>query len=238
MRKILNTALASVAALFLFSCEPAEIGSTFNLFYDDIYTVNKHTVTPEDSDSVIRINNMDSTNFTTGDRARMILRHYYDYNVMSKPHIDIYYAGEVIPTYPLSSKDSIDVSHYTTPFDSLYYYEFIDRYRIPVWVQKGRQNINISYFGAKEGAEFAMTVRGVNDDCVELDLLAKADGDVKTTRLLTFDISNIGDFLTSAQKSSFASKDSLRTRIYLKRKTKDGIKEINIIGGKFANPFK
>ncbi len=247
MKKFFNIMLLQAVALLLFSCGPAEVGNTFNLYYDNIYTVNKHTLTAEDSDSVIRIDNMDNAGFKTGDRAYMILRHYYDYNVMKRPHIDIYYAGEVIPTYPLSPKDSIDVAEYTAPFDSLYRFEFLDRYAAPVWIKKNRQNINISYFGAKEGASFAMTVRGVSEiagapdkACLELNLYAKAqrDGNATVTRLLTFDLSGLDGLLDDGQKSALQGKKALRTKIYLSRETDGAVKEVSIIGGELDNPFK
>lgn len=231
--------LLPFALLALFSCGPAEVGSTFNYYYDNIYTVNKHTVTAEDSDSMIRIDNMDNTELKTGDRAHMMLRYYYDYNTMSKPHCDIYHVYEVIPTLPLSTFDSVYLTEYTTPFNKLHQYELWDRYANPVWLLKMRQNINISYFGAKEGALFAMTVRGVSDDCIEFNLYAKAaDGSGETnTRLLTFDLSNVGDFLTPEQISSLSTKRTIKSRIYLTR-MEDGVSgEICIDGGEFPNPF-
>ena len=116
----------------------------------------------------------------------------------------------------------------------------MDRYVQPVWIWKNRQNINISFFGLKDNAEFAMTVRGVYDDCVELDLLAKAkrSGNVTSSKLLTFDLANVADFLTEEDKESIAGLDSLRTRIYLKREDEGVVKEVDIIGGKFQNPIK
>ena len=58
------------------------------------------------------------------------------------------------------------------------------------------------------------------------------------SKLLTFDLSNVADYLTEEQKSSVAGKDSLRTKIYLKREVEGAVKEVEIIGGKFANPVK
>ena len=115
-----------------------------------------------------------------------------------------------------------------------------DRYVKPVWIWKNRQNINISYFGVEEGASFAMAVRGINGDCLELDLYAKAksNNEHTTTTLLAFDLSKAGDFLSEEQKNSIADIDSLRTRIYFNRKVDGEVKRVDIIGGKFANPVK
>ena len=94
---------------------------------------------------------------------------------------------DIIPTRPLQAKDSVAFEGFTTPFVTLDYFEVHDRYYNPVWVRNNLQNINITYNGIADGAEFAMLVRGVVDNYVELELLAKAKtiGAVKTTKLLT-----------------------------------------------------
>ena len=101
-------------------------------------------------------------------------------------------------------------------------------------------NINISYFGLRDDASFAMSVTGVNEDCVELELRAKAkrSGNVTASRLLTFDLSNVADYLTEEHKKSIAGIDSLRTRIYFNREENGAVKRVDIIGGKIANPVK
>lgn len=240
MKKLLNIALLSFVALVLFSCDPIEPHYNYEYYYDNIYTVNKHTVSPEFSDSVIPISNMDTYGYQTGDRLHMTLRYFFDISTMSKPLCEIAHVTRKIETRPLSLPSGIDSAKYNAVFDKLKNYEFFDMSTKPVWIWKNRQNLNISYFGAKEGAEFAMSVRGVNEDCVELDLWGKAtrSGNVTNTELLTFDLANVGDFLTEEQKSSVAGKDSLRTKIYLKREVEGAVKEVEIIGGKFANPVK
>lgn len=239
MRKLLYS-LAVMTSVLLASCGPAEYGYTFDNYYDDIYTVNKSTVTPEFSDSSAMVSDLLEYGLQTGDRVHMTLRHHYDSETMQRPELTVYRVVKVIPTLHLSPKESIDTTVYSTPFNKLHEYEFLDRYAQPVWVWKNRQNINISYFGLKDGADFAMSVIGVNEDCVELELRAKAtrSGNVTTTRLLTFDLSNVADFLTAEQKSQVAGIDTLRTRIYLNREENGALKRVNIIGGKFANPVK
>jgi hypothetical protein len=61
---------------------------------------------------------------------------------------------------------------------------------------------------------------------------------VKSSKLLTFDISNVADFLSDEDKARVAGIDTLKTRIYLKREVDGVAKETNILGGKFANPLK
>jgi hypothetical protein len=74
------------------------------------------------------------------------------------------------------------------------------------------------YRGEEEGAEFALVPRGFKDGFLEFDLLAKAidAGKKETERLLTFDISNVVEYLDSADKRLLPSEiDKVRTRIYL-----------------------
>ena len=245
MKKLFGFISACAAMLLVASCEPAEWGEKFEYYLDDIYTVNKHAVVPEFSDTFIMVSNMDSYPFQTGDRARMILRYYYDSSTGKKPQYSIYYAGDKIPERPLDSIAAVDTVAYSTPFKHLEYYEFSDRYASPVWVWNGCQNINITYYGVKDSADFVMAVKGVDKEYLELELFAKAKrvNEALTTVFLTYDLSNVGDFLTAEQERAVASYDSLKTRIYLNREYKDEngkavVEKINFVGGKLANPFK
>ena len=247
MKRFFGLATLLSVMLAFFSCEPAESRYEFEYFYDNIYTVNKHKVRPEFQDSLLTIYNMDKYGLETGHRARMVLKYYFDYSTMAYPKWEIAELIDVIPTLPLQAKDAVNAEEYNTLFTSLNYYELMDRYLQPVWVWNGLQNINIEYKGLKDNAQFAMTVRGIGVDetdeknvCVEFDLYAKAQqsGNVKSSKLLTFDISNVADFLTDEQKSRIAGIDSLKTRIFLKSEVDGVVKETNILGGKFANPLK
>ncbi|MBR3976722.1 MAG: hypothetical protein IKJ95_02740 [Bacteroidaceae bacterium] len=240
MKRVFDFMFLALAVFFFASCEPAEQGYTYERYLDDIYTVNKHKVRAEFSDSLIPVANMDKYGFSTGDRVRMLLRYHYDSQTMRQPEYEIHSAGEVIPTLPIVAEGSINAAEYNVPFEGLYRYEFNDRYMKPVWVWNRCQNINISSYSDADATAYAMTVRGVKDGCIELGLYAKSDtpsNDPKA-KLLTFDLSNVADFLTEEQKSSIASLDSLRTRIFLTRKAENEIKEIDIIGGVIANPVK
>ena len=247
MKRFFGLAALLSVALAFFSCEPAETGYEFEYYYDNIYTVNKHKVRPEFQDSLLTIYNMDKYGLETGHRARMVLKYYFDYSTMAYPKWEIAELIEVIPTLPLQAKDAVNAEEYNTLFTSLNYYELMDRYLQPVWVWNGLQNINIEYKGLKDNAQFAMTVRGIGVDetdeknvGVEFDLYAKAQqsGNVKSSKLLTFDLSNVADFLTDEQKGRIAGIDSLKTRIFLKSEVDGVAKETNILGGKFANPLK
>ena len=245
MKKILGLIFVSMTMFLMASCEPVQWGDKFEYFYDNIYTVNKHAVYPEFSDSFVIVSNMDSTSLKTGDRARMILRYYYDSSSGKKPQYSIYYLGDIIPTRSLDSIAGIDTLEYNSLFKNLEFYDFWDRYANPVWVWNNCQNINVSYYGLKDGAEFAMAVKGVDNEYLELELFAKAtrSNNVANTILLTYNLSNADEFLTYAQKKSLEKYDTLKTRIYLDREVKDELngkiytEKINFIGGKFANPF-
>ena len=240
MKKLLDISLLSSLILVLFSCDPIEPEYRYEHYFDDIYTVNKHTVSPEFSDSVIRISNMDKYPFVTGDRVHMTLRYYFDLSTMKMPLWEISHVTRKIGTLPLTAPAGIDSAEYDAVFNKLHNYELASKFVKPVWIWKNRQNINISYFGVEEGASFVMAVRGINGDCLELDLYAKAksNNEHTTTRLLAFDLSKAGDFLSEEQKNSIADIDSLRTRIYFNRKVDGEVKRVDIIGGKFANPVK
>ena len=240
MKKLLNIALLSLVAAVLFSCDPIEPHYKYEYYYDNIYTVNKHTVSPEFSDSVIPISNMDSYAYQTGDRVHMTLRYFFDISTMSRPLCEIAHVTRKIETRPLSLSGSIDTAEYNATFAKLGNYELADRFVSPVWIWKNRQNLNVYYYGIEDGASFAMAVRGVSEDFIEFDLYAKAtrSGKLTNSKLLTFDLSNVADYLTEEQKGCVSGMDSLRTKIYLKREVEDKVDEVEIIGGKFANPVK
>lgn len=241
MKKLFNILLLSVAAVSFFSCDSAEQEFKFDYYYENIYTVNKHKVQAEFSDSLIAVANMDESmaryGFESGDRARMVLRYYYNANTMKVPQWSIAEFYEVIPTLPLSA--SVDTALYNTPFNMLHMIDFMDRYANPVWTWKNRQNINISYFGAENDASFAMTVAGVDGEYIDLNLYAKAKrvGNATCVELLTFDMSDLS-MLSDEQRASVAGMDSLKTRISFSRELNGKVEKATILGGKVANPYK
>lgn len=240
MKKLFLYLSAALSAVAFVSCDNPKKEYTQEFFLDNIYTVNKHTVTPEFGDTSYMVSNMNSYPLQTGDRVRMMLRFYYDAFSGKMPEWEIYAVDEVIPTRPLQARNSVDTTEYATPFIAITYYELMDRLCNPVWIWKNRQNINIIYKGMRNGAEFAMSVRGVTDGYIDLDLFAKAtaEGNTQTEQLLTFDLENVCDFLTAEEKNSIAGHDSLQTRIFFKRLDNNTLKEVKIIGGTFANPLK
>ena len=202
----------------LWSCGPAEVSQVYDIYMTSLYTVNKHTLTEEFSDSAFFVKNMDDFDLETGDRAIIKLHWHYDLYSSIAPEYKILEVKKKIPTYSLTHKDSIDASLYTTAIPYLRHLDLGSHYQKPLWVWNGRQNLNIVYKGESEGAEFALVPRGFKDKFLEFDLLAKAvdAGKKETERLLTFDISNVVEYLDSADKRLLLYEiDSVRTRIYL-----------------------
>lgn len=239
MKNYIKLFFVSVVAALVASCDPAESEYKYETYVDNIYTVNKATVQPEFSDTAYFVENMDKFGLKTGDRARMVLHFYHDAYSGLRPSWNISQLIEVIPTRELSAMDSTLLASYITPLD-LDYYETSDRYLQPVWLWNNRQNINVKFKGVADGADFKLMVRGVSNDCVEFDLVAKVNStnSVVNKKLLTFDLSQVGSLLSNEQKQQLAAKDSLRTMVYFKYENAKGeVSEKSFVGGKFKRTF-
>lgn len=229
------------AAVSLVACDPAESEYSFEDYKEGLYTINKSTITPEFEDTSYIVLNMDEQALNTGDRARLLVRYYYDSNVTKYPERTIMKVIEVIPTYPIVAQESIDASEYNTLVTSINSYDMGDRFVSPVWVWKNRQNVNVQFKGIADGAQYAMTVIGVEDDCVNLQLhiKAKESGAVKTEKLLTFDLNDLGNLLTDSQKAGIKSCETLKTKVYVKCLKPNGeVSNVATPVSEFSNPFK
>lgn len=242
MKKIFGIISAFVAMLSISSCGPVELVERWEHYIGSVYTVNKHAVIPEFSDTFYMVSNMDGQPLKTGDRARMVLRYHYDSRTDAKPQYTIVEVGEIIPTRTLDSIAAVD----TLAYDATLMWALYDlgsRYVYP-WVWNNCQNVNVAFYGVKESAAFAMTVKGVQGDNLELELFADIEKSKdENTQLLTYDLSNAADYLTAEQKRSLEAYDTLRTKIYFNFEDKDSlgnavVRKVNISGGKFANPFR
>ena len=85
------------------------------------------------------------------------------------------------------------------------------------------------------------TYRGVSNDTINLNLLAKTEqpSDTARTRLLTFDLNNIGSLLTDEERVAINGYERMKFRVYLKYKDKEGKLHDNvfpIVVGDIANP--
>lgn len=219
--------VALAATVVMWSCGPAEMSYTQEFTLQGLYTVNKATVAPEFSDTFFFVRNIDEYELETGDRALLLLHYYYDAFSGVAPKWDITKVIKKIPVRPLSS--DVDTAAYDTPLTGLQPLNFFNKFETRAWVWKEKQNICIKYKGVEENASFAMTVRGVKDGCIEFDLFVNApECEKETETLLTFDISNVADYLSDGDKALLT--DSIKTRIYGKR-IKNGVLEDWTISG-------
>lgn len=211
---------ALAAVLVLWACGPAEVEEYVNYELETLCTVNKSRIEPEFSDSTFMFaRNVDEFGLETGDRAfvKMTCTH----NIYSEVAplwtiVDV----KKVPVYPLSSLDEVDAAAYSTPITDLQSLDFFGNFKAFTWVWRDKQNINIKYKGLEEGASFALAVRGVKNGYVELELFVEAgESDDVTSTLLTFDISNIKDFLSDDEKALLT--DGIKTKIFTKRMKND-----------------
>ena len=219
MKKLYNVLTALVAVTAMWACGPAEVGFTQEFDLQGLYTVNKATVAPEFSDTMFFIRNMENFDLKTGDRVMLLLHYNYDAYSGVDGQWKIVEVLKKFPTHPLSSLSDIDTSAYKTLVTGLQPLNFFNKFEAKSWIWKNWQNICIKYNGVEEGASFAMAVRGVDEKgCVVLQLFVDAkESEKETATLLTFDISNITDFLTDEQKALLPEGKDIETTIILKR---------------------
>lgn len=186
--------------------------------------VNKATLRPEFEDTILRVvNNPWDFGLETGDRAHVIVHFYYDAYSGKSTEWDIVSVVEEIPVLPITARDEIDADSYDMLFTGLADYELYDRYVHAAWVWENRLNVNVAYKGVPETAEFAMSVRGVSNDTIDVNVLARTaeSSDTAKTRLLTFDLNGIGNHLTNEEKMAVKEYETLKFRLHFK--VKDGI---------------
>ena len=125
--------------------------------------------------------------------------------------------------------DDVNAKDYSSSIIGFQPVNFFNEYEALTWVWKDKQNISIKYKGVEEETSFALAARGVKDDCVVLELFVNAkESDEVSTTLLTFDISNIKDFLSDDEKALLS--DSIKTKIYYKRMNNGELKGDEIDG--------
>lgn len=229
MKKLYSAVAASVAAVIMWSCGPAEMGFTQEYTLQGLYTVNKATVAPEFSDTFFFVKNIDQYDLKTGDRALLLLHYYYDAYSGKAAQWNINEVLLRIPTYSLSKLADVDTTVYNTPITGLQPLNFFNNFDAMSWVWKDKQNICIKYKGVEEGASFALAVRGVKDGYIELELFVDAqESEKETATLLTFNIADIKDYLSNEDKAQLS--DSIKTKIYTKRIKNDTLTDWVIDG--------
>ena len=236
MNRVKGIFYALVGFVLLVACEPVENSYISDTYLLDIYKVNNNTsLTAEFNDTFMYVNNF--SEFKPGDRACLYLHSHLDAYNSKNNSLRIVDVVEVIPTLAIEQRDALDAAEYDLPLRAKAYY-----YNPAIWIWDNRLNVNAVFASKPDATDFAMTVRGVAKDTVMVNLLAKTTeaSNEYSSRLLAYDLANIGEKLTPEELEALKSYEKLIFRIYLKNKGKDGqLIEIPYFVGKgaFANPL-
>lgn len=216
MKKIYGIIVSLAVVIAVWACGPAETKYEETFYAEGLFTINKATVRAEFNDSLVFVKNLSDYGLTTGDRAHLRLVRTVEWYSGKDTGWSVYELYKEIPTRSLAPMDSVTAAEYDAAIVGLPYLDLGLSLKKPLWVWNGCQNMNILYKGSAD-ADFAMSVRGFKNGCLELDLRVKADdaGTQESECLLTFDISNAADYLTAAQRDSLPQDiDKVKTRIY------------------------
>lgn len=242
MKRITGILVSLVSMFLLVSCEPGEVYHYEEGYISNIFTVNKATLQPEFEDTLYRvINHPNDFGLETGDRAHILLHYYFDAYSGKKPEWDIVSVVEKIPTLDIAPREDVDASSYDLPLD-IYEYELLQSYQWPIWIWENRLNVNVRFGSVAEKTDFVMSLRGIENDTVRLNLLAKttAPSDTLYTKLLSYDLNNINTLFTEEEKNSLQDYEKLIFRIYLKNKDANGNmceEKWGVMKGQFVNPL-
>ena len=244
MNKFTGIFLVLISLFALWACDPIENSYKQEGYISRIYTVNKAALRPEFEDTLYRMTNEPwEFGLETGDRAHVLLHYKYDAFNGKGVEWEVFKVIEEIPTLNLTPREEIDADTCDMPFSGLTPYELYDSYMRPEWVWNNMINVNVVYKAVAEKTRFAMTVRGVSNDTISLNLLAKTEqpSDTARTRLLTFDLNNIGSLLTDEERIAINGYERMKFRVHLKYKDKEGKLHDNvfpIVVGDIANPVR
>lgn len=242
MKRITGILVSLVSMFLLVSCEPGEVYHYEEGYISNIFTVNKATLQPEFEDTLYRvINHPNDFGLETGDRAHILLHYYFDAYSGKKPEWDIVSVVEKIPTLDIAPREDVDASSYDLPLD-IYEYELLQSYQWPIWIWDNRLNVNVRFGSVAEKTDFVMSLRGIENDTVRLNLLAKttAPSDTLYTKLLSYDLNKINTLFTEEEKNSLQDYEKLIFRIYLKNKDANGNmceEKWGVMKGQFVNPL-
>ena len=238
MNRVKGIFYALVGFVLLIACEPVENSYISDTYLLDIYKVNNNTsLTAEFNDTFMYVNNFSEFKLKPGDRACLYLQSHLDAYNSKNNSLRIVDVVEVIPTLAIEQRDALDAAEYDLPLRAKAYY-----YNPAIWIWDNRLNVNAVFAAKPDAIDFAMTVRGVAKDTVMVNLLAKTTeaSEEYSSRLLAYDLANIGEMLTPEEQEALKSYEKLIFRIYLKNKGKDGqLIEIPyfVEKGAFANPL-
>lgn len=222
--------------LILTSCDPIENSFTMDSYQLNIFTVgNNNSLKPELKDTLLYANNFRDFDLKPGDRACLYLYSHQDAYNPKNSFLRIEQLIEKIPTLHIEERNSIDESVYNLPLSVTPYF-----YEPSIWIWNNILNINALFATEKESTEFAMELRGIQEDFVELNLLAKStvepESPTTSSKLLSYDLNNIEKLFTDEEKEALKDYEKLRFRIHLKKNASEwDVKYVSL--GEFINPL-
>lgn len=238
MNRVKGIFYALVGFVLLIACEPVDNSYFSDTYLLDIYKVNNNTsLTAEFGDTSLFVSNFSEFKLKPGDRAYLYLHSHLDAYNSKNNSLKIVELVEIIPTLTFEQRDALNVAEYDLPLRATMY-----NYNPSIWIWDNRLNVNVLFAAKPDATDFAMTVRGVAKDTVMVNLLAKTTeaSNKSSSKLLAYDLANIGEMLTPEEQEALKSYEKLIFRIYLKNKGEDGTlveKPYLVEKGEFANPF-
>lgn len=238
MNKLKVIFYSLIATVLFVACEPVENSYVTHGYVPNIYTVNSsYTLTPEFSDSLISVSNIGEFDLQPGDRVYLTLYYYNDLYNPKKNELKIYNVIEKIPTLSIAEHDSVNAADYDLLLRPYGYY-----FQPSMWVWNNRLNVNVLFASKPEDADFAMSLRGVKNDTVNFDLLAKTTVPLDTacTKLLSYDLNNFETLFTDEEKAGLRTHEKLKFSVFMNNKnSKDSIVEYrwDVVTGEFVNPL-
>lgn len=232
--------LAIFATTFVTSCD--EINSTTKGYTQEIYTVDRNFLRPENLDTFYTIKKDEIASFglNDGDRAIISLGYNYDNTVgATSAQWFIKSVDEKIPVYTLTSGADVDKQVFSSAIAGVGPFSMYGSH----WMWKGYQNIYVGYYSDGSFGNFKLAPAGMSGDTICFDLYSQIPtGDKPIKHLLSFDIKSVASMLSKEEATQLNELDSVYTKITTKVEffNNDGsttIRPARIIGGKYKRTF-
>ena len=217
--------------LIAVACEPVQNSYVVDSYSVDVYMVNGNaTLTPELGDTILRVSNFSSYDLEPGDRACICLHYHFDAYNSKNCELKIADVMEKIETLELDPRENTADESYDLPI-GVYDYNLCKPY---AWVCNNRVNVNALFKAKPAATDFVMSLAGVKQDTLLLNLRAKttAPSDTAFTKLLSYSLDGIGNMLTDEEKAGLQGHEKLKLRVQMK----DGW--IDVSTGEFVNPLR
>ena len=241
--KVLHALFALLAAVFVCSCDPAEVERTYEGYFRNVFDVKKSFVYPAFSDTFYIASNMKefSSKLNGKDRAYMTMYYFYDAYAMSKPEVEIADVITTITPQNMSSREDVrkhfGKDKYNSPFNAVepvVFYDLTgnvcDEPYTYIWADSATQNIGVRYNkGLNCEAKLVVdSLRGntlffrlyahlQNRGWDEEEVFQYTESPDVNCRILSYkmDWDAIYNDLTPAEQAEIVTKDSLTSNIAL-----------------------